>query len=124
MSFCTAVTCMDGRIQEPVLRFLKERFGVEYVDLITEAGPNRILAEGVEGPVLESIRERLAISLEQHGSVGVAVVGHHDCAKNPAGRREQARHTAAAAAYLRTLAAGLPVIELWVDENWEVVEIT
>ena len=124
MGFCTAVTCMDGRIQEPVLRFLKERFGVEYVDLITEPGPNRILEEGVDSRTIESIRARLAISLERHGSVGIAVVGHHDCAGNPVGRDGQARHTAAAAAYLRTLAGSVPVIELWVDEDWRVHDIS
>ena len=105
------------------MRFLKERFGVEYVDLITEAGPNRILAEGVDRAVIENIRSRLEISVVQHGSVGVAIVGHHDCAGNPLGRAEQEEQITAAAACLRTLAGGLPVIGLWVEESWRVHEI-
>ena len=40
MSFCTAINCMDGRVQLPVIRFLQERFKVDYVDVISEPGPN------------------------------------------------------------------------------------
>jgi len=40
MIFCTAVNCMDGRVQLPVINYLKERFSANYVDMITEPGPN------------------------------------------------------------------------------------
>ncbi len=37
---------MDGRVQEPVIKFLKEKYKVDFVDMITEArGMDRILAE-------------------------------------------------------------------------------
>ena len=75
MSFYTAINCMDGRVQQPVLDYLRERFGVDHVDMITEPGPNRILAEGEPAHLVESIVSRLRISVEQHGSVGVAIVG-------------------------------------------------
>ena len=42
--FGTAVNCMDGRVQEPVLAWLKERYELEHVDMITEAGPDKALA--------------------------------------------------------------------------------
>jgi hypothetical protein len=44
MTFCTVVNCIDGRVQLPVIEFLKNRFGVDFVDCITEAAPVRILA--------------------------------------------------------------------------------
>ena len=44
MSFCTAVNCIDGRVQEPVSSYLRNHFKVEFVDSITEAGPNLILS--------------------------------------------------------------------------------
>jgi hypothetical protein len=37
---------MDGRVQLPVIDYLRKRFGVEHVDSVIEAGPNLILAEG------------------------------------------------------------------------------
>ncbi len=43
--FCTVVGCMDGRIQLPVNHYVRERFGVTYVDTITEAGVNKVIAE-------------------------------------------------------------------------------
>ncbi len=40
MSFCTAINCMDGRTQLPVIEFLKNKLSVEYVDTVTEPGPH------------------------------------------------------------------------------------
>ena len=48
MSFCTVVNCMDGRTQSPVNDHLRNRNQVEYVDTITEAGPVKALAEGLD----------------------------------------------------------------------------
>jgi len=124
MSFCTAINCMDGRVQLPVIEFLKKRFNVNYVDVISEPGPNRILAEQNNLNVVESIFDRLRISVRQHGSAGIAVVGHHDCAGNPASQQEQYRHTLAAMDCIRRKYSNIPIIGLWVSENWEVREIS
>ena len=43
--FATAISCMDGRVQDPISRYIKEKFNVDYVDTITEPGPNKIIAE-------------------------------------------------------------------------------
>ncbi|GAB4379897.1 MAG: hypothetical protein Kow0042_29680 [Calditrichia bacterium] len=45
MRFCTAINCLDGRVQLPVIQHLKKRFKVDFVDVITEPGPNLILSE-------------------------------------------------------------------------------
>lgn len=39
--FVTAINCMDGRVQEPVIKWMKEKYNATYVDMITEAGPNK-----------------------------------------------------------------------------------
>ena len=118
--FCAAINCMDGRVQIPVIRYLQERFGVLYVDAITEPGPNRILAERETPEQVASILARLAISIEQHGTQQVAIVGHHDCAGNPAPAAIQKEQIRQAAAFLRQQHPQLDVIGLWVDENWQV----
>ncbi len=46
MRFGTVINCMDGRVQLPVIAYLQKRFNVTYVDTITEAGPNLLLAQG------------------------------------------------------------------------------
>ena len=80
---------MDGRTQLPVFEFSQQRFNAEFVDTITEAGPNLILAEQKDQGKIQSIFERIEISINKHHSVGIVIVGHHDCAGNPASKKEQ-----------------------------------
>ncbi len=123
MPFCSVINCMDGRVQLPVIRYLQKRFGAEYVDSITEAGPNLILAEHKNGVSIQSILERLKISVEKHHSVGIAIVGHYDCAGNPAPEDRQIIHLRKAVQFLRQHYNDLEIIGLWVDENWDVREV-
>lgn len=123
LRFCTVVNCMDGRIQEPVSAYLKERFGVDYVDGITEPGPNGILARGEPQALVDSIVSRVRISVEKHGSVGIAVVGHFDCAGNPGDEAMQNEHTRTAIEKLHHLFDGLSIIGLYVDEQLNVKEV-
>ena len=124
MEFCTAITCMDGRIQLPVIFYLQKRFDVEYVDVISEAGPIRILADNENQSLIESIKERLAISVDQHDSRGIAVVGHYDCAGNPVSETDQKQHLADAVRFIRGLVDAVPAIGLWVDSDWLVSEMS
>ncbi len=124
MSFCTAINCMDGRVQLPVIKYLQDHFDAEYVDAVTEPGPNRILAHRKNPELTDSILARVNISVEQHGSVGIAVVGHHDCAGNPAAREEQSRHVREAIRFLREHYAQAEIIGLWVNAHWAVEKIT
>ncbi|MDP6542801.1 MAG: hypothetical protein QGH60_02355 [Phycisphaerae bacterium] len=117
---------MDGRVQLPVIAFLTQRFAVEYVDMITEPGPNRILGRQTSDTLIESILDKIRISVEHHHSVGIAIAGHHDCAGNPAEKAEQLADTIAAVEYIREQCPqyeDLDIIGLWVDENWSVSEI-
>ena len=123
MSFCTVINCMDGRIQMPVIEYLQKRFNVDYVDSITEAGPNLILANEENTCLIEAIIERLNISIDKHCSVGVAIVGHHDCAGNPASKTEQIIHIKKAIQFLHHYFKNIEVIGLWVNREWMVSEL-
>lgn len=123
MRFCSVINCMDGRVQLPVIRYLQKRFNVDYVDSITEAGPDLILSESKDTITIQAIFDRLEISLENHQSVGVAIVGHHDCVGNPAPKKEHMKHIQKAAELLRVQYENLEIIGLWVDENWKVQEV-
>ncbi|MCG8339179.1 MAG: hypothetical protein MJE63_32105 [Proteobacteria bacterium] len=123
MTFCTVINCMDGRTQLPVNQHLKEKFKAEYVDTITEPGPNRILAEQTAQHKLESIFQRLEISIKKHHSVGLAIVGHHDCAGNPTTREEQEKHIRKSIDFLKGKYPEIEVLGLWVDDTWQVHEV-
>ena len=124
MKFCTAINCMDGRVQLPVNSYLRDRFNVDYVDSITEPGPNLILARQDPKALVQSILARVKISIENHSSVAMAIVGHHNCSGNPNSREEQRQHLLDAVKFLRQQYAGIPIIALWVDETWKVNEIS
>lgn len=123
MSFCTVINCMDGRVQLPVIHYLQKRFNVDDVDSITDAGPNLILAEQQDKSAVQWILKKLNISVEKHGSVGVAIVGHYDCAGNPAVKADQIIHTQRAMRFIGEKHEDIPVIGLWVDDAFTVHEI-
>ncbi len=115
-SFCTAINCMDGRTQDPVNTYLKELFGVCWVDEITEPGPIRILAEQQPQELFGSIIKRLEISLYKHESKALALVAHADCAGNPEPEEVQYSQIKQALANMRALYPDIKIIALWVDE--------
>ena len=124
MSFSTVINCMDGRVQQPVNQYLQVRFGAENVDTITEAGPNGILAKQEDHTTIQSIFNRIEISVNAHESKGIAIVGHHDCAGNPSSKEEQIRHIRESVRFLRNEYPQMDMIGIWVDEEWKVHEIS
>ncbi len=123
MSFYTAVNCMDGRVQLPVISYLKEKLGVQYIDMITEPGPVKILSENAGSEAAKSIFRKISISIDKHQSLGIAVVAHHDCAGNPVSadvQREQLKESVDA---IREVFPDVKVIGLWSDETWSITEI-
>jgi len=118
--FATAINCMDGRVQHPVTAFIQKNFSVDYVDMITMPGPNRILAEGKEKPLIELIRKCLKISLFRHHSELVAVTGHYDCAGNPGDEATQSQDILKAMEVVAFWFPNVKIIGLWVDASWQV----
>ncbi len=123
MSFYTAINCMDGRVQLPVIKYLTARFNAEYIDLVTEAGPVVCLAEKTDSEQTKSILRRTDISIKEHRSTGIAVIAHHDCAGNPADEQTQISQLMSAVNFLAGLHPNIEIIGLWVDSNFSVKEI-
>lgn len=108
---------MDGRVQIPVVEYIKSKYAVDYVDMITEPGPNKILSENADRDLIESIKRRVTISAEVHNSKLIAIVGHYDCAGNPADKETQLSHILASINTIKSWEFEAHVIGLWVDEN-------
>ncbi|MGA1848761.1 MAG: carbonic anhydrase [Thermoplasmatota archaeon] len=118
-SFATTINCMDGRTQLPVNEWMRERFGVDHVDTITEPGPNGIMARNHE-ELVSSIRNRVLISVNGHGSRVVALIGHHDCAGNPGPKEMQVDHVMKGLEVIRKWELPVRILGLWVGEDWKV----
>ena len=117
--FVTAINCMDGRVQEPAVAWMRQRFEADYVDMITEPGPDRIMTAGTPEE-RESIRRRVDISVGGHGSRVIAMIVHHDCTGFPVSKAE---HLTALSECIPTIESWAPearVLGLWIGEDWQV----
>lgn len=81
-TFFTIVGCMDGRIQEPLSKFGKQKFQAKYADTITEAGEVGILANILTDELRYDLRSKIDVSVKNHKSKGILVSGHQECAGN------------------------------------------
>ena len=121
--FGTVINCMDGRVQLPVVDWLKKHFDLDYIDCVTEPGPELVLAENSDNVTIESIKGKVEISVSRHNSNLVAVAGHMDCAGNPADSRTKQEQITKAVRTVQSWNYDVKVIGLFVDENWEVRQI-
>lgn len=114
-TFGTALNCIDGRTQIPVIEWMKKNACVDYVDMITEPGMVRVLSQD-NWNVLDRLAVSVNISIEAHHSKIVAVVGHYDCAANPVDIEQHYKDIIMATNVVKSWAFPVTVIGLWVDE--------
>lgn len=122
--FATAINCIDGRTQIPVIEYIKGRYAVvDYIDMVTEAGPNKILSENRDKEIIESIQKRVKISVERHDSKLIAIVEHYDCAGNRAQKETQISQILSAIKTVESWGFDVQIIGLWISKNWRVYEV-
>lgn len=123
MVYGTSVHCMDGRIQEPLINFIKKRYDLRYIDTITEAGPCRVISENTDLTLIESINRRISISINIHKSKIIFISGHYDCAGNPVGKKIQIQQIKKCEEILSVKHPRIKIVKLWVNSNWKVEEL-
>jgi len=113
----TCLNCMDGRVQLPVINWIKENYHVDFVDVITEAGMDNVLSNQHDiGEVLRSI----TISVDINKSTRLFVVGHYDCRGNPVGEDVHRQEIISAVKRLKEHWPKHEIVGLWVNKNWSV----
>jgi carbonic anhydrase len=113
----TCLNCMDGRVQLPVITWIKSNYPVDFVDVITEAGMDGVLAKQEDiSEVLRSIK----VSVNLNKSTRLFVVGHYDCRGNPTGEENHRKEIIAAVNRLKPLWPIQEVMGLWVNDQWQV----
>jgi len=122
-TFATAINCMDGRTQLPVIEFMKKKYSVDYVDTITEPGPIKYLSENSDQSVIDSIKYRVDISVRKHGSKAICIVGHFGCAGNPVDRGIQIEQLKEAEKTIKSWGFEVDIVKVYIDENWQVQEV-
>ena len=120
--FACAINCMDGRVQDAVKDYMQKKYGVDWVDMITEPGPNKILAENIDANVIADIKKCVDVSVNHHGSKVIAIAGHFGCAGNPAEKDKQIEQLKNCKKKVEEFGLPAEVILLWVDGDWKTVE--
>ena len=117
--FGTVINCIDGRVQLPVSSWIKENYSLDYVDTITEPGPEKTLSDkNIEK--LSQLKSKVLISIKAHGSKIVVISGHYDCAGNPVSKEMQIRQIRKSINVVNSWRLPTKTIGLWVNDLWNV----
>ena len=120
-TFATSISCMDGRIQEPISKWIKDKYPIDFVDTITEPGVNAMISRRQN---LDQLTKKVNISVNAHKSKLIVVSGHYDCAGNPIGEKEQIDQIKDGVTIIKSWEyRDVMVVGVWVDSNWSVLEV-
>jgi carbonic anhydrase len=118
-NFGTAISCIDGRVHLPLIEWMREMLSVDYVDLVTHAGADGLLARDPQ-TAERLLRAAVEISVQRHGSPVLALVGHHDCAANPGGADTHREQLLQGLRVLHGWHLGVKLIAIWVNAEWQI----
>ena len=122
MIFATSINCIDGRIQLPVSNWIKQKYSVDYVDVITHPGSDKIIGEkNIEGN--SEIKTKTLVSINAHNSKLVVISGHHDCAGNPVSKEMHLTQIKKSINIIKSWNCPVTVIGVWINDQWEIEEI-
>jgi carbonic anhydrase len=120
--FVTCLNCMDGRVQKPMIQWLEKNHGAWHVDMITEAGMDGYLVSNEDVP--ESLKYKIDISVNKHGSKDIFVIGHHDCGGHPVDEVTHRQHIIKSVGKIKKLYPGCSVSGIWISAGWGPEKIT
>lgn len=123
-TFGTVLNCIDGRVQDVVIDYLRQRWSVDHVDVITEPAPERVLAERTDSSTVARLRSAVLDSLDRQRYPRLALAAHSDCEPDPVSASVQRRRVEEAVNWLRNEFRRAEVLGLWVDETGKVHELT
>jgi len=121
--FGTAINCIDGRTQEPVIDFMKQKYNIDGVDMVTFPGVDGVISNGENSDEIGLIRNAVSISIEKHRSRIIAVVGHFDCAGNPGNREHHYADVQKAVNEVSSWSFHGQVVGLYVNEKKQIEEV-
>ena len=114
--FCTSISCIDGRIQLPIIHWLKEKYNVSYVDTITNYAVDKLFSNKNS---IQEIKDNVLLSISTHGSKLIVISGHYDCIENPVSKKEHMIQIKNATSIIQSWDMKAEVIGVWVNEDWE-----
>jgi hypothetical protein len=117
--FAAAINCIDGRAQRPVSEWIRVHCAIDFVDTITQPGPEKALTQGPQ-TMIDAIRQNVAVSVNAHQSQLIAIAAHYDCAGNAVSDEEHRAQVRAACKVIADWGFPARVIGLWVTDWWQI----
>jgi hypothetical protein len=121
--FGTAINYIDGRTQEPVIIFMKQKYNIDGVDMVTFPGVDGIMSSRENSDKIELIRREVSISIEKHHSRIIAVIGHFDCAGNPGDKDHHYAHIRKAVHEVFSWNFDVQVAGYYVNDKLQIEEV-
>ena len=101
---------------------MRRMYGVDYVDLITEPGPEWALTDPTRAGVQAAIQRNARFSVHGHDAELIAVTAHDDCLGNDADSGTRLAQLRDAQQVVTGWDLGVDVIGLWVHMDGRVEE--
>lgn len=117
-TFATLFGCLDGRATPPAVAFLRDFLHVDFVDVVTEPGPDRVLLVATPDQ-RRAIMEKLLVSVNAHHSCTIVIAAHHECAGNPVSREDHLVTVRQCAQLIESWRLDVRVIGLWINDAWQ-----
>jgi len=121
--FGTAINCIDGRTQEPVIDFMKQKYNIDGVDMVTFPGVDGVISNRENSNKMAIIRNAVSISIEKHLSGIIAIVGHFDCAGNPGNREHHYADIQKTVNEVSSWSFHAQVVGLYVNDKKQIEEV-
>ncbi len=113
-SFATSLSCIDGRVQLPMLNWIKEKYLVDYIDTITAPGIDKVISDDN----IESIKKSVMISISNHKSSHIVISGHFGCAGNPVSDEEHFIQIKKSVEIINSWDLDVDIVGVWLDEKF------
>jgi hypothetical protein len=121
--FGTAINCIDGRTLEPVIDFMKQKYHIDGVDMVTFPGVDGLFSSRENTDDIERIRRAVSISIEKHHSSIISVIGHFDCAGNPGDNEHHYAHIRMAVHEVSLWNFDAQVVGYYVNDKLQIEEV-
>ncbi len=119
--FATAINCIDGRVQLPVAEFIKKNYAVEYVDMITVPGPDKVLSACRNMYEIGSLKDKLLFSYNNRDSKLIFIISHYGCLGNPSVKNVHLKQLRIAMKKVKKWCAQAKVYGIWINKEWKAV---
>lgn len=113
----TLVNCIDGTVQVSAIDFVRKIWNVQWVDVVTDGAPERILSDAKCGGQADHIHTNIETSLCDQRTQRLAIAAHSGCDINEEPDDRKIEMLRLAVNHLKHRYTNAQVIGIWIDHK-------